>query len=98
MKVWVCQPPISGLNFDGDLSGNDPLPSDCPILGSYTSRPSSVFFFLMMMMMMMMMIMIMIMIIMMIMMMACRDAFCSDMSMLQVCIPQWLKAIQTSPE
>lgn len=30
--------------------------------------------------------------------MACRDAFCSDMSMLQVCIPQWLKAIQTSPE
>lgn len=30
--------------------------------------------------------------------MACRDAFCSDMSMLQVWIPQWLKAIQTSPE
>ena len=32
------------------------------------------------------------------MMVACRDEFCSDMSMLQVCIPQWLKAIQTSPE
>ncbi len=29
---------------------------------------------------------------------ACRDAYCSDMSMLRVCIPLWLKAIQTLPE